>query len=648
MASAYDCEVDGIFYNLNKDWNTASVTAYNVHSNNSAYIGTVTIPSSFIYDGKTYNVTNIDRNAFSNCSDLVSVTIPNSVEIIGDFAFYKCVHLKSIFLSDNLKEIRGQAFSGCTTLTEIVIPNNVNVIGDAAFQNCGSLYSIELPNNITSIGANAFENCSSLTTISIPESVTTIPSRAFYGCYSLKSVNIHTNVHSIMGEAFAYCRSLTSLDLSNVKTIGDEVFFRCNNLSSILFSDSIKSIGYATFSETAWYTDHPDGPIYIGPVLYCYKGWMNEDTNFIVKDGTTQISSKAFAGCVGMSSITIPKSLLEIGTDAFWGCINLASVHVSDLTAWCNITFLENSNPLKMAHHLFMNDTEITDLTIPENVTNIAGSTFEECNGLKSVTFGESVRIIGGGAFRGCESLISIILPDSLSCIGDNAFTDCTSLLSAIIPKHCKYIGYRAFSGCTNLMSIVIPQSATSIGYNSFSSCSNLEDVYCYIKPSSASFSSFFNEIYYKGIFLNSSTSTAILHVPASALHLYETHEPWSQFEEIVKLPTYNLIYTVDNEIYATYEIEEDEIISEKNTPPIIPIKESYTFDGWSEIPEKMPAHDVTITGTFTYIDAIEDVSSDDGDYLIFTIDGRPTSTLQKGMNIIRMKDGTVKKVLVK
>lgn len=100
----------------------------------------------------------------------------------------------------------------------------------------------------------------------------------------------------------------------------------------------------------------------------------------------------------------------------------------------------------------------------------------------------------------------------------------------------------------------------------------------------------------------------------------------------------------LDGEIYKTYEVEYGATI----TPEVAPSKEGYTFDGWSEIPATMPANDVIIIGSFTYIDAIEDLKVADGDYQIYTIDGRPVSTLQKGVNVLRMKDGTVKKVFVK
>ena len=100
----------------------------------------------------------------------------------------------------------------------------------------------------------------------------------------------------------------------------------------------------------------------------------------------------------------------------------------------------------------------------------------------------------------------------------------------------------------------------------------------------------------------------------------------------------------VDDEVYKTIEMEEGEDVKALEEPT----KEGYTFSGWSEIPATMPAKDVTITGSFTLVDAIKDVIADDSEYKIFTPDGKPVETLQKGVNIIRYSDGQTKKVLVK
>ena len=137
-SARYDCKVDGIYYNLDKDNLTAAVTYLDNSSNKNrdAYQGTIVIPSSFDYGGATYRVTSIGSYAFSDCSGLTSITIPNSVTSIGAGAFYWCTDLTSITIPDSVTSIGNNAFSGCSGLTSITIPNSVTSIGNDAFDGC--------------------------------------------------------------------------------------------------------------------------------------------------------------------------------------------------------------------------------------------------------------------------------------------------------------------------------------------------------------------------------------------------------------------------------------------------------------------------------------------------------------------------------
>ena len=324
---------------------------------------------------------------------------------------------------------------------------------------------------------------------------------------------------------------------------------------------------------------------------------------------------------------------------------------------------------------------------------------YSGCIKLSSISIPRSVTSIGRNAFSGCKSLESLVIPENVTIIEYGTFDGCSELIDINIPKHVTEIGGHAFSG-TKLSSIMIPSNVSFFGAYAFHNCMELHDVYYY----SNSLPSGSDKIF------NSNMSNAVLHVPNPSIDLYKSSTPWKNFGSIVKLPEviymingefnksdfriyksdlfmigdpiepienlekeghtfsgwseipatmpandvtvtgtftlnkYKLTYMLDGEIYKSYELEYKAII----IPEEAPIKESYTFDGWSEIPALMPANDVIITGSFTYIDAIEDVNANDGEYLIYTIDGRPVSTLQKGVNIIRYKNGKVKKVLIK
>ena len=301
-ASAHAIEAknaDGvtIYYRWNSDKTELSVTYRGDFSNSykDNYSGNVVIPSSVTYGGKEYSVTSIGSGAFSWCSGLISVEIPNSVTSIGSSAFYGCSDLTSVTIPNSvtsigkdafygtawfnnqpdgvvyidkwaytykgsmpsnthmeLKEgtvgIADDAFSGCSYLTSVVIPNSVKSIGNWAFYACINLTSIEIPNSVTSIGGLAFYNCKGLTSVTIPNSVTSIGDAAFEECYRLTSVKIPNSVTSIGGEAFSYCSGLTSVEIPNsVTSIGYYAFYGCSGLTSVEIPNSVTSIGYYAF-----------------------------------------------------------------------------------------------------------------------------------------------------------------------------------------------------------------------------------------------------------------------------------------------------------------------------------------------------------------------------------------------------------------
>ena len=210
----------------------------------------VTIPNS---------VTSIGGWAFGDCSSLMSVKIPNSVTSIGDFAFFGCSSLTSVTIPDSVTSIGISAFRDCSSLTSVTIPNSVTSIGRSAFYGCSSLTSVTIPDSVTRIGEEAFWGCSSLTSVTIPNSVTSIGRSAFYGCSSLTSVTIPNSVTSIEDRAFQFCSSLTSVIIPNsVTRIGEYAFYDCSSLTSVTIPESVTSIGKDAFSESGELTIYTD------------------------------------------------------------------------------------------------------------------------------------------------------------------------------------------------------------------------------------------------------------------------------------------------------------------------------------------------------------------------------------------------------
>ncbi|MBS5299022.1 MAG: leucine-rich repeat protein [Prevotella sp.] len=196
--------------------------------------------------------------AFSLCSSLAEVVIPNSVTSIGDRAFSGCRSLAEVVIP-NIISFRNQkltsyvipasvtrigefAFSRCESLTKVVIPDSVTNIGKRAFANCCSLTEVVIPNSVTNIGKGAFHKCESLTEVVIPNSVTSIGDRTFCGCSSLTEVVIPDSVTNIGKGAFAICSSLTEVVIPNsVTSIGGFAFHKCESLTEVVIPDSVSS-----------------------------------------------------------------------------------------------------------------------------------------------------------------------------------------------------------------------------------------------------------------------------------------------------------------------------------------------------------------------------------------------------------------------
>lgn len=206
-AADYDFTADGVYYKVV----SASDLTCRVTYGGDKYTGDVVIPENVAYGVSKFSVTEIGDSAFYECTDLTSVTIPNSVTEIGESAFLACSGMTSITIGNSVTKIGEYAISGCTGLTSITIPNSVTSIGECAFFANRGLTSVTIGNSVTEIGDCAFYDCTGLTSVTIPNSVTKIDGDAFSGCAGLTSVTIPNSVTKIDRNAFRGCTGLTSV-----------------------------------------------------------------------------------------------------------------------------------------------------------------------------------------------------------------------------------------------------------------------------------------------------------------------------------------------------------------------------------------------------------------------------------------------------
>lgn len=297
--------------------------------------GDITIPNTISHGGDTYDVTNIGGYAFSGYSGLTSVTIPNTVTLIGLEAFRNCTGLTTVVLPNGLTFIGESAFRDCSALTSISIPNTVTSVGKMAFYGCTSLTSLTIGSGLTVIDEETFRNCSALVSVTIPGNVSTIGYYSFSGCSNLSSATIGNGVDSIVAYAFNAC-GLTAISLpSSVVSIDASAFSRCNDLAMMAVAnnnpmfDSRDSCN--AIIETATNTlvagcntsTIPSSVSSVGEAAFYYRTGL---TSISIPEGVTSLQDGAF-GYTGLTSVTIPASVASIGMMTFYNCSSLSEIH---------------------------------------------------------------------------------------------------------------------------------------------------------------------------------------------------------------------------------------------------------------------------------------------------------------------------------
>ncbi len=471
-----------------------------------------------------YPVTKL-HETFVGCTLLKKVTLPKTIEIIGNKAFYQTA-LEEINIPQSTTTLGNYAFGSCSSLKSVSGGDNLTSIGNGSFSQCKTLNAVSLSESLTELGAGTFSHCTSLSNIIIPNGVSKLDKNTFYNCTSLTEATIGRKVSYIDSSCFGNCSSLSdvvflspSVSISS-GSFSAGSFAGCTSLKSIILPDNTK-FDTSTFDTNIVLIVNENTQAHTLAEQYGYLYIFNDginDVGFYTVDNITYciVNEEAVAiGCAdrtiteviipdkvegypvtelrrtfenftALTTVTLPDSILRITENAFRGCTSLYEINLPDTVkvigdyAFCGCKSLKEiyipPNVTEIGNYAYSSMLLTGTLFIPDTVENINSYAFSS-NSFQKVVIGNGTKTIGIYAFKGCRQLEEVVFGDSITSINGYSFQSCTALTSITFPDGLEKIDSYAFQDCSKLEDLEIPDNLTSIGYCAFYNCSKLTNV---------------------------------------------------------------------------------------------------------------------------------------------------------------------------
>lgn len=643
-------------------------------------------------------ITRIPRYTFHEKKLVGELRIPNTVMSIQDYAFNNCTGLTgNLVIPNSVTEIGNEAFYNCKGLNgTLTLSNNLKTIGKSAFYNClGFKGSLTLPNSVTTIGVSAFERCSGFTSLKLSDALSVIPSNAFERCTSLSGILVIPNSVTEIGNfAFRNCTGFNgTLTLSsNLKTIKDRAFCGCSKFTgSLTLPNSVTTIGIVAFEGCSGFTNLTlSNALSVIPERAFFK-CTSLSGNLVIPNSVTEIGDGAFYYCKGFNgTLTLLSKLKTIGKEAFYSCSGFTGA----------LTFHESVTAIG-ADAFYDCPGFKGSLTLPNSVTTIGESAFAGCSGFTNLKLSDALSAIPNSAFNGCTNLSGeLVIPASVTEIGMNAFQSYTNLnkdsenpSQVTLPESLEKIGKYAFNLCDQIKTVnfqSLPEGISEYLGNSLKKAVSLSDD-SYISDMA---SDTVNEISYTRT-MTSNWGTLVL--PYSLTLTGE--EPYrlytidkmdgeelvlSRIEGTVAAGTPCVVKRNGSEAeltfgankaalnmaidgkpvgdmtfrgtYTTEEVNSGYVISKNSFWNVEELKGSTSVKGVKVNPfrawldgtsAKAPAQlSICIDGSTTGIDAIDALNDAEAEY--YDLSGKRLDEPQRGVNIVRMKSGKTKKIIIK
>ena len=619
--------------------------AYNSSAEN------IVIDSLVTYRNIKLKVKNINDYAFYENDSIRSAVIKNN-GYIGDYAFYGCDSIENTTLGNNVDSIFTYAFNGCTKLEEITVPNNVPYLGASCFSACTSLDKAIVGTGVKVLNPLTFSDCKSLTEVAVGENVALIDTEVFSGCRSLSSITIPQATKDIGNDVFTACTNLREViiaDRNDSITLGYDYYggkyyplFNDCKLDSVyiggkLIYDKTAAKGYSPFNGNTYLRsvafNDTEVAIYDSEFANCINL-----QNIVFGKGIASIGNTAFANCSSLSSIEIPNEVKSLGRRSFYNCTALQSAKIGtgiNTLEWATfercslLTDMEiGSNVGTIAKSVFRGCTSLPRINIPQATMTISDSVFYNCTSLKDVIIEDRTETLTLGSngysssssatsstqplFYSCPldsvyiggkikyntdrkygfspffrntSLRTVVVTDAETEVYDNEFYGCSNLTDVVIGDGVTKIGNWAFSGCSSLLNFSFGNSVETIGAEAFSDCTSMVKLVssCNVPP-----------VCGDQALADIDVWNCTLYVPNDYIDAYYNAEQWWDFF-FIDGAEYKVKLMIGEECY-------DEIMVKYGAKIELPTptKKGYTFQGWKDVPETMPADNITLYGSFS------------------------------------------------
>ena len=620
-AISHDFEVDGIYYEYTTDGVYVTYAGDSFSAVSDEYSGDIIIPSTVTYYGNESKVVSIGANAFRECKGITSIIIGDNVTEIFHDAFKGCDNLQRVLIGKSLYSTH-DAFYYCNAITtvhyncvyvskcainnssvmEITLGENVKELSDFVGtgwykkQPEGLLYldnwlvgykgeepvgDITIAEGTTHINEYALSYCNSITSVTIPQSVIYIGDFFLRNCESI--TGLKNDVDKTTFDSRENCNAI-------IETNTNTIIKACNNTN---IPTTIESLGLCSFEGLDFVEiDIPDNVVDIqeGAFQYCEK--LKRIT---IGNGVTSIENGAFCGCSALEELYLGNNLQIIGEGAFRYCSSLADVQLPNSIirikkdAFSGTKWHKN----QQEYPYILDGWILYDVGAPylkEGIRGIADRVYSghETDYIGTLRIPNTVVGIGEFAFSSCRGLYGVVIPNSVRYIGIGAFYY-TNISHVSIPQGIERISSSTFFYCRNLRKVVIPSSVIEIERDAFGMSDNIEEIYVLTTRPPKIENSF---SIYSGIYNN-----ATIFVPKGAKDAYLQDSEWSKFVNIEEIETeYEITYVIDDEIVSSSVLTIGSIIEPVKD---VPIKEGFSFR-WENLPETMPAKDITVYGLYT------------------------------------------------